>query len=142
MATPIWQASIKDDITAQSQKMAFSLKALDATASSLFKKSGGDFKKFEQDLRKMGVSAMDAKLSTERYRKELIEARRELLGLGNAADRTGGKLKQVTIGALRSVGEKAASLPGQIASGSMNLLGGIAGAVGQRDQGHAGGRRR
>jgi hypothetical protein len=129
MATPIWQASIKDDITAQSQKMAFSLKALDATASSLFKKSGGDFKKFEQDLRKMGVSAMDAKLSTERYRKELIEARRELLGLGNAADRTGGKLKQVTIGALRSVGEKAASLPGQIASGSMNLLGGIAGAV-------------
>ncbi len=129
MATPIWQASIKDDITAQSQKMAFSLKALDATASSLFKKSGGDFKKFEQDLRKMGVSAMDAKLSTERYRKELIETRRELLGLGNAADRTGGKLKQVTIGALRSVGEKVASLPGQIAGGAMGLMGNIASQV-------------
>lgn len=129
MATPIWQASIKDDITAQSQKMAFSLKALDATASSLFKKSGGDFKKFEQDLRKMGVSAMDAKLSTERYRKELIETRRELLGLGNAADRTGGKLKQITIGALRSVGEKVASLPGQIAGGAMGLMGNIASQV-------------
>ena len=119
---PVWQASLKDDITAVSSRMAFSLKALDSTASSLFKKSDGNFAKFKSDMRKMGVDTIDATLITERYRKELIATRRELLGLGNDAKNTSRSMKEIATGALRGIGEKALNIPGALVGGAVSAV--------------------
>lgn len=119
---PVWQASLKDDITAVSSRMALSLKALDSTASSLFKKSDGNFAKFKSDMKKMGVDAIDATLITERYRKELIATRRELLGLGNDAKNTSRSMKEIATGALRGIGEKALNVPGALLGGAVSAV--------------------
>lgn len=122
MTTAVWTASIKDDISATSSKMSFSLKALDTTASDLFKKSHGNFKKFESDLKKAGVDTVDARLVTEKYRKELTATRREMLGLGDDAKKTSRSMGEITRGALRSIGEKAMNVPGMLVSGAVGAV--------------------
>lgn len=122
MTTAVWTASIKDDVSATSSKMSFSLKALDTTASDLFKKSHGNFKKFETDLKKAGVDTVDARLVTEKYRRELVETRKELLGLGKAATTTSRSMKEIATGALRSIGERALNVPGMLVSGAVGAV--------------------
>lgn len=109
--------------------MAFSLTALDKTASDLFKASIGNFKTFEANLRKAGVDAVDARLVTEKYRKELTATRRELLGLGDDAKKTSRSMREIATGALRSIGEKAMNVPGMLVSGAVGAVGTIADKV-------------
>lgn len=121
MPDAIWSASLRDDVSAVSAKMSFSLKALDTTASSLFKKSNGNFDQFRRDLKKMGADTVDIALVTAKYREELIKTRREMLGLGGAAKSSLNTIREISKGALRSVGERAtgmlASIPTNIVSG-------------------------
>lgn len=121
MPDAIWSASLKDDVSQVSAKMAFSLKALDTTASSLFKKSNGNFDQFRRDLKKMGADTVDIALVTAKYREELVKTRREMLGLGQTAKSSLNTIREISKGALRSVGERAtgmlASIPTNIVSG-------------------------
>jgi len=132
MSEPLWTATIKDDVSAVSSKMAFSLKALDTTASSLFVKSQGNFKKFGQDLKKAGVDANDARMVVAKYRKELDDTRREMLGLGKAAQTTwqqmrsafreASSMRQVAIGFARGMGDRASSIPGAMLAAPFKAL--------------------
>lgn len=122
MADATWTMSIKDDVSKTSAKMAFSLTALDKTASDLFRKSNGNFRQFETNMKKAGVDAIDARLVTEKYRKELVATRQELLGLGKVAVTTSRSMREVATGALRGIGEKALSVPGMLVSGAVGAV--------------------
>lgn len=122
MADAIWTASLRDDVSTVSSKMATSIKNLDATASSLFKQSGGNFKDFEKNLHAAGVSTLDARLASQKYREELIKTRREMLGIARDATQTGNTLKEITRGALRGIGERALNIPGMLVSGAVGAI--------------------
>jgi cysteinyl-tRNA synthetase len=109
--------------------MSTSLGILDKQASDLFSKSNNNFKTFEANLKKAGVDTIDAKLATEKYRKELTATRREVLGLGDDAKKTSRSMREIATGALRSIGEKAMNVPGMLVSGAVGAVGTIADKV-------------
>lgn len=121
----LFAATLKDDVTAASRRMATSIDLLDKHASQLFKASNGNFKDFNKSLKQAGVDAIDATIVTEKYRSELVKTRRELLGLGSDAKRTSSMLREITTGALRGIGERALDIPKSLASGAVTAVGWI-----------------
>lgn len=120
----IWEASLKDDVSATAKKMDKALGLLDDRASILFKASNGNIKTFTEGLKNSGVAANDATLIAKRYGDALSQARKDTLGLTDASKGLKSALAQVGIGALRTVGEKLSNIP-------TNLVSGIA-AVGEK----------
>jgi hypothetical protein len=126
MANTVWSASLQDDVSAVANKMGDNLLKLDKQVSNMFASSKGDFNAFSKALKAGGVSAVDAALMTSKYRKELVDARKEALGLGKAVESTGDKLRrmfrEVGTGMLRGAGEKLLSAPGAMLSGAFGVV--------------------
>jgi len=126
MANTVWSASLQDDVSAVANKMGDNLLKLDKQVSNMFASSKGDFNAFSKALKAGGVSAVDAALMTSKYKKELIDARKEALGLGKAVESTGDKLRrmfrEVGTGMLRGAGEKLLSAPGAMLSGAFGVV--------------------
>jgi hypothetical protein len=113
--------------------MGDNLLKLDKQVSNMFASSKGDFNAFSKALKAGGVSAVDAALMTSKYKKELIDARKEALGLGKAVESTGDKLRrmfrEVGTGMLRGAGEKLLSAPGAMLSGAFGMVQKVGGMI-------------
>lgn len=133
MANTVWSASLQDDVSAVANKMGDNLLKLDKQVSNMFASSKGDFNAFSKALKAGGVSAVDAALMTSKYRKELVDARKEALGLGKAVESTGDKLRrmfrEVGTGMLRGAGEKLLSAPGAMLSGAFGMVQKVGGMI-------------
>lgn len=92
-----WSASLKDDVSAVSNRMGLSLAALDKKADELFNEANGNIRDFKKSLVAAGASTVDATLLAGKYGKALETARKEALGLGKASEDVWAKVEKANM---------------------------------------------